>query len=90
MARNYQKENVYKKKPAQIKAREERNLARAIMERAGKVKKGDGKQVDHIKPISKGGKTVMSNLRVLTAHMNDSFPRSGHKLKTQNPKLRRK
>jgi len=90
MARNYQKENVYKKKPAQIKAREERNLASAIMERAGKVKKGDGKQVDHIKPISKGGKTVMSNLRVLTAHMNDSFPRSGHKLKTQNPKLRRK
>ncbi len=90
MARNYQRENLYKKKPAQIKAREERNLARAIMERAGKVKKGDGKQVDHIKPISKGGKTVMSNLRVLTAHNNDSFPRSGHKLKTQNPKLKRK
>lgn len=90
MARNYQRENLYKKKPAQVKAREERNSARALMMKEGKVSKGDGKQVDHITPLSKGGKNVMSNLRVITAHLNDSFPRSGHKLKTQNPKLKRK
>ncbi len=86
--RNYQRENLYKKKPAQIKAREERNQARAMMIKAGKAKVGDGKQVDHIKPLSKGGANVMGNLRNITAHLNDSFPRTGHKLKTQNSKLK--
>jgi 5-methylcytosine-specific restriction endonuclease McrA len=47
-----------------------------MMIAAGKAKVGDGKQVDHIKPISKGGKTVMSNLRVVTAAANDSFKRN--------------
>ena len=75
MARDYQRENKYKAQPAQIKARVERNKARAILMKAGKVHKGDGKEVDHIKPISKGGKTVMSNLRVVTASANDSFKR---------------
>lgn len=79
MARDYQRENLYKAKPAQIKARVDRNKARAIMEKAGKVHKGDGKQVDHIKPISKGGLTIMSNLRVLTAAHNDSFKRNSKK-----------
>lgn len=76
MARNYQRENLYKKQPAQVKAREDRNKARAMMIKLGKAKVGDGKQVDHIKPISKGGKTVMSNLRVVTASANDSFKRN--------------
>jgi len=76
MARNYQRENIYKAKPEQIHARVERNKARRIMEEAGKVHKGDGKQVDHIKPLSKGGKTIMGNLRVLTAAHNDSFKRN--------------
>ena len=75
MPRNYQRENLYKAKPEQIKARVERNRARAMMEEAGKVHKGDGKEVDHIVPISKGGKTVLSNLRVVSAATNDSFKR---------------
>jgi len=76
VARDYQQENKYKAKPEQIKARVERNKARKMMMDAGKVKKGDGMQVDHKTPISKGGKTVMSNLRVLTASANDSFKRN--------------
>ena len=76
MARDYQRENKYKAQPAQIKARVERNRARAMMMKLGKVHKGDGLEVDHIKPISKGGKTVMSNLRVVTAAANDSFKRN--------------
>lgn len=76
MARNYQRENKYKAQPEQIKARVERNKARAIMEKAGKVHKGDGLEVDHIVPLSKGGKNVLSNLRVVTASENDSFKRN--------------
>lgn len=76
MARNYQQENKYKAKPEQIKARVERNKARAVMMKAGKVHKGDGLEVDHIVPLSKGGKNVMSNLRVVTAAANDSFKRN--------------
>lgn len=54
------------------------------MEKAGKVHKGDGMEVDHIKPVSKGGKTIMSNLRVITAAHNDSFKRnSKHQLVSQ-------
>jgi 5-methylcytosine-specific restriction endonuclease McrA len=76
MARDYKRENKYKAQPEQIKARVDRNRARRMMIAAGKAKVGDGKQVDHIKPISKGGKTVMSNLRVVTAAANDSFKRN--------------
>jgi hypothetical protein len=53
----------------------ERNKARRIMERAGVVKKGDGKDVDHKKPLSKGGTTVISNLRAKPASANRSFKR---------------
>lgn len=74
--RNYQRENLYKSQPAQIKAREERNKARAMLMREGKVHKGDGMEVDHIRPLSKGGKTIPSNLRVVSASANDSFKRN--------------
>jgi hypothetical protein len=79
MARNYKRENLYKAQPKQIQAREDRNRARHIMQEAGLVHKGDGLQVDHIVPISKGGKTIRSNLRVVTASTNDSFKRNSQK-----------
>lgn len=91
MPRNYQRENLYKAQPEQIKAREERNKARAMEIKAGNAKVGDGKEVDHIKPLSKGGKTIMSNLRVITAAANDSFSRnSKHQLISQTSKRERK
>jgi len=84
--RNYKKENLYKAKPEQIKMREERNKARQIMMKAGKVHKGDGLAVDHIVPLSKGGKNVLSNLRVVDANLNDSYDRnSDHSLKKNVP-----
>jgi len=89
--RDYQRENKYKAKPAQIKAREDRNKARALMMAAGKVHKGDGLEVDHIKPISKGGKTILSNLRVVSASTNDSFKRnSKHQLVSQTSSRERR
>jgi 5-methylcytosine-specific restriction endonuclease McrA len=49
------------------------------MEKVGKVSKGDKKDVDHIKPLSRGGETKTSNLRILTQKDNRSFHRGGHK-----------
>jgi hypothetical protein len=64
------------------KKRAERNKARRMMVEAGLVHKGDGKDVDHKTPLSKGGKTTKSNLRVQTAQNNRSYPRkSNHKPK---------
>jgi len=64
------------------KKRAERNKDRRIMERAGVVHKGDGKDVDHKKALSKGGRTVRSNLRAVSASDNRSYPRnSDHTMK---------
>ena len=74
--RNYAREYAnYDGTPAVKKKRAERNKARAIMEKAGLVHKGDGKDVDHKTPLSKGGKTTRSNLRVTSANANRSYPR---------------
>jgi hypothetical protein len=52
------------------------------MEKAGLVHKGDGKDVDHKTPLSKGGKTTKSNLRVKSASDNRSYARkSDHTVK---------
>lgn len=72
--RDYKTENNYKKKPEQVKKRVQRNAARRKMEAAGKVRKGDGKDVDH-----KNGKTSnnsMSNLRAIPKSKNRSYPRT--------------
>ena len=46
--RNYRKEyDDYHAKPEQKKRRAERNRARRKAERAGRVHKGDGREVDH-------------------------------------------
>lgn len=74
--RPYKKEyEKYDGTPAVKKKRAERNQARAEMMKEGKVHKGDGKDVDHKKPLSKGGTTSKSNLRVVSEHANRSYPR---------------
>ena len=54
MRRNYRKEyDNYQSKPDQ--KQRQAKAARRLMEKEGKVKKGDGKDVAHKKPLSKGG-----------------------------------
>jgi len=67
---NYDGTETVKKKRAQ------RNKARRMLEAKAVVHKGDGKDVDHKKPLSKGGTTVISNLRAKPAAANRSFKRN--------------
>jgi hypothetical protein len=61
---------TYQGTPEQIAKRSERNKARREMEKRGLVHKGDGKDVDHVKPIRKGGGNDPNNLRVMSASRN--------------------
>jgi 5-methylcytosine-specific restriction endonuclease McrA len=75
--RNYRKEyENYHSKPKQKKNRAKRNAARAEMEREGRVRKGDGKDVAHKKPLAKGGSNKRSNLKVASKSKNRSFKRT--------------
>lgn len=52
-----------------------RHRARRVMEKKGAVKAGQ--DVDHIKPLSKGGaETDPKNLRARSVHANRSYPRT--------------
>ena len=66
--RDYKKELSWekKKKPNRVKDRAKRNAARKAMG----LKVGDSRQVDHKKPLSKGGSNKKSNLRVVSAKTN--------------------
>ena len=65
--RDYAKEYAqFHGKPEQIKNRAKRNKARAI---AG-LKVGDSREVDHIRPLSKGGSNGPKNTRVVSRATN--------------------
>jgi|TARA_R110002012_G_scaffold63112_1_gene166158 hypothetical protein len=73
--RNYRKEyDEYHSKPKQKKNRAGRNAARRKMSEAGKVKKGDGKDVHHKDRNPKNNKT--SNLKVVSKSKNRSVRRT--------------
>jgi hypothetical protein len=75
--RPYKKEyEQYDGTPAVKKKRAARNKARRMMEREGLVHKGDGKDVDHKRPLSKGGASNRSNIRVKSATANRSYKRN--------------
>jgi len=75
--RDYKREvALYTSKPEVVKKRTEQNAARQAMIKDGKAHKGDGKDVDHAKPLSKGGTNSKSNLRVVPASDNRSFSRN--------------
>jgi hypothetical protein len=72
-ARNYAKENAWEDTPAQVKRREARNAARAKYAKAGKVHKGDGKEVDHkrfTRNLSSPLSNAASNLHAISRHAN--------------------
>lgn len=54
----------------------ERKRARRALEKEGRVSKGDGKDIDHVVPLSKGGSVGKSNLKVKPASSNRSFART--------------
>lgn len=63
----------YSSKPEQIAKRASRNAARAKMAKAGRVKKGDGKDVAHKNNNPKDNRT--SNLAVQSRAKNRSHTR---------------
>ena len=63
---------AHQETPVEIKKREERNKARYQLEKAGKVHKGDGLDVDHTHPLAEGGTNSPSNWRVRSRHANRS------------------
>jgi hypothetical protein len=75
VGRNYKKEySNYQGTAEQKKKRASRNAARNTLVKTGRVKKGDGKDVDH-----KNGNphdNSKANLRVKTKNANRSFPRN--------------
>jgi hypothetical protein len=72
--RNYKQAAEYEDTPEQVKNRMERNKARYKLLKEGKVHKGDGKDVAHIKAADKGG-TIKDGVRVESASTNRSFKR---------------
>ena len=75
MPRNYRDEyDRYHASAEQKKNRAARNAARAKLMKAGKVKKGDGKDVAHVKALDKGGSNG-TGLRVESKSANRSFLR---------------
>ena len=77
MPRDYRKEyDRYQSTPEQIANRSERNQARATLAKKGVVHKGDGMDVDHKRPITKGGGNTPGNLRAIPKSQNRSFART--------------
>ena len=67
---HYQKEKARQGTAKEKKNRAMRNGARRAAMKAGKVKKGDGKDVHHKTALSKGGSNKPSNLTVMSASAN--------------------
>ena len=73
MSRNYDKEYAnYQGTEEQKKNRAQRNKARRMLSKEGVAAKGDGKDVDHIKPMRNGGTSTRSNLRMRSKSANRS------------------
>jgi hypothetical protein len=67
---NLKNEEIYQERPEIVKKREERNKARYAALKAGTVHKGDGLDIDHVKPLAEGGDNSPSNRRVRSRHAN--------------------
>jgi hypothetical protein len=81
MARDYKREYALQKKRGESgtghnSGNAQRHRLRYAAEKAGMVKPGDGKDVDHKKALKKGGSNTLKNARVTSVHANRSFPRN--------------
>ena len=80
--RDYKKEyKNYHGKPKQRKERAARTAARELMIKKGRVKKGDGKDIDHKRALRNGGSKGINNLRVRdkSANRSDNGHEKGEK-----------
>ena len=68
-------QKAYNARPEQVNKREANNRARYAALKAGTVRKGDNKEVDHIKMLKDGGTNAPSNLRVISEHANAAWRR---------------
>lgn len=77
-------QRAYNSSPEQKKKRAMRNKARRQALRDGRVKKGDGKDVDHKQPLRNGGSNSKGNTRVRSKSANraDNGGTGGRKRKT--------
>lgn len=60
----------YNARPEEVAKRVKNNAARREAIKAGKVKVGDGKDVDHKVPLENGGTNKGNNLRVTSEKVN--------------------
>lgn len=66
----------YHSKPEQRKNRSLRTVARNEAIADGRAARGDGKDLDHRKALSKGGSNAKSNQRMVSQSSNRSFSRN--------------
>ncbi len=73
----------YNSSAKQKKNRATRNAARRRAEKNGRVRKGDGKDVDHKRKLKDGGSNKKSNTRILSKSKNraDNGKTGGRKKK---------
>lgn len=69
-------EALYQRSPEQVKKRENRNLARNTLEREGKAKPHDGKDIEHVNGDALDNRA--SNWKVGSRHKNRSYPRKSN------------
>lgn len=84
MARDYTKERM-NETPKRKADRAARGRARYAAIKSGKAAVGDGKVVDHKKPLSKGGSRAVSNTRIMSKKASDS---QGGKLQPKSGKAK--
>lgn len=74
--RNYKREWANAKKRGEGDDNAARHRLRYQATKLGMVKPKDGKDLDHVKPLSKGGANSIKNARVTSQHANRSYPRN--------------
>lgn len=76
-------QSAYNARPENVEKRVLNNAARREAIADGKVKKGDGKDVAHVKPLDKGGKNTPGNTKVQNASTNRAWRKTQPEMYTK-------
>ncbi len=89
--RDYKQEAKTSNARGENKGDAERHKLRREAVKEGIVKPGDGKDLDHKRPLSKGGSNTLSNARPVSPSENRSFSRNADgSIKSQTSKREKK